>query len=244
MKRFYTWLIIAALVISSAVTVYAFDPLLTREGTSKKPSNESESNLPAFTITPTNNVDSLINALVVPGSGITIKSVTFSGAPTAAGLYYEGPFNMEDGIILASGDVTNALPPNTAGDISTNFNLPGCEECDSIIPGYVSYDAAILEIIFDVNDSCHSISFEFIFGSEEYPEWVGSPYNDVFGAYLNGTQVAFDSDGNPITINGPFFQAVLCRFLRTMAWSMTAVPQSSKQSLQLSREALITLWFL
>jgi hypothetical protein len=207
MKRFYTWLIIAALVISSAVTVYAFDPLLTREGTSKKPSNESESNLPAFTITPTNNVDSLINALVVPGSGITIKSVTFSGAPTAAGLYYEGPFNMEDGIILASGDVTNALPPNTAGDISTNFNLPGCEECDSIIPGYVSYDAAILEIIFDVNDSCHSISFEFIFGSEEYPEWVGSPYNDVFGAYLNGTQVAFDSDGNPITINGPFFSS-------------------------------------
>ena len=47
----------------------------------------------------------------------------------------------------------------------------------------------------------------FVFGSEEYPEWVNTSFNDVFGAYLNGTQVAFDSNGHPITINGPFFNS-------------------------------------
>jgi hypothetical protein len=41
--------------------------------------------------------------------------------------------------------------------------------------------------------------------SEEYPEFVGSSFNDVYGVNLNGVQVAVDNEGNPITINGPFF---------------------------------------
>ncbi|MEA2030361.1 MAG: choice-of-anchor L domain-containing protein [candidate division Zixibacteria bacterium] len=157
------------------------------------------------TVTPDNDPYHLIDALLIPWTGITIKSVTFTGASTAAGLYVDGPFNINDGIILATGDVTNALPPDTSTGTSTDFDLEGCPQCSDLIPGYTSYDAAIFEIVFDVNDSCQSISFDFVFGSEEYPEYVGSEYNDVFGAYLNGTQVAFDSDGNSITINGPFF---------------------------------------
>lgn len=158
-----------------------------------------------ITITPDNDPDHLINALLVPGTGITVKSVTFTGAPTAVGLYTDGPFGIANGIILASGDVTNALPPDESSGTTTAFELPGCPWCDDIIPGYVSYDAAILEIVFDVDDSAKSISFDFVFGSEEYPEYVGSPFNDVYGAYLNGVQISFDADGNPITINGPFF---------------------------------------
>jgi len=43
-------------------------------------------------------------------------------------------------------------------------------------------------------------------GSDEYPEYVGSSFNDVVGVFIDGnTLVAFDPDGNPITINGPFF---------------------------------------
>lgn len=151
------------------------------------------------------DVNHLLSALLVPNTGITVTSISFNGASSAAGLYHSGPMGIDDGIILASGDVTNALPPDNSGSTTTDFSLPGCSFCNFIIPGYVSYDAAILEITFDVNPACSTLSFDFIFGSEEYPEWVGSSFNDVFGAYLNGEQIAFDQDGNSITINGPFF---------------------------------------
>lgn len=44
---------------------------------------------------------------------------------------------------------------------------------------------------------------EFVFA--EYPQYVGTQYNDVFGVFLNDTDFAFDSTGAPITINRPFF---------------------------------------
>lgn len=161
--------------------------------------------LPDIVITQNNNPYDLANAILSLNPGITITAATFTGDPTAAGLYSGGPFNISDGIILASGDVLNALPPDESPGMTTDFGLPGCEYCDDIIPGYYSYDAAIFEITFDACDACSSISFDFIFGSEEYPEYVGSSYNDVLGAYLNGNQIAFDGTGAPITINGPFF---------------------------------------
>ena len=54
-----------------------------------------------------------------------------------------------------------------------------------------------------------SFSFSFNFMSAEYPEWVGSEYNDFFYANLtsgafNGN-VSFDSSGVPIQINNAFF---------------------------------------
>ncbi|WP_343076514.1 choice-of-anchor L domain-containing protein [Jiangella mangrovi] len=44
--------------------------------------------------------------------------------------------------------------------------------------------------------------FDYIFGSEEYNEWVGSEYNDVFGFYVNGENCAVvGDDAQPVSIN-------------------------------------------
>ena len=45
-----------------------------------------------------------------------------------------------------------------------------------------------------------------IFGSDEYREFVGSPFNDAFAAYLDGEQVSFDINRRPITVNNNFFR--------------------------------------
>jgi hypothetical protein len=169
------------------------------------PSLDVFSGTSSLTITPNNDPDDLLSALLSKNTGIQVTSVAFSGASTAAGLFQDGPFNIKDGILLASGDVVNALPPDTSDKTSTDFGLPGCSECDVIIPAYESFDAAKLELLFSVSDECSSICFDFVFGSEEYPEYVGTDFNDVFGAYLNGVQIAFDENGAAITINGPFF---------------------------------------
>ncbi|HSN99036.1 MAG TPA: choice-of-anchor L domain-containing protein [Candidatus Nanopelagicales bacterium] len=159
----------------------------------------------ALVVTPTDNAQVLVNALMGAGSAISVTSVSYSGAAAASGTYTDGPLGMGNGALLTSGSAMGALPPNDSGNTTTSNGLPGHPLCDALIPGYTSQDASVLSITFDLASAFDGIQFNSVFGSEEYPEWVGSNFNDVYGVYLNGQQVAFDDNGNPITINGPFF---------------------------------------
>lgn len=159
----------------------------------------------ALTITTTNDANALLNSMLGSGGAITVTSVTYNGSGGASGTYTAGPLGIADGALFTSGDAQLALPPSDSGATTKDNNLPGDPLCNALIPGYTSYDATKITITFDLAPGFDGISFNFIFGSEEYPEYVGTAYNDVFGAYLNGNQVAFDAGGNPITINGPFF---------------------------------------
>ena len=58
----------------------------------------------------------------------------------------------------------------------------------SLIPGYSINDATVLE--FDFIPKNDVISFEYVFASDEYNEYVGSSYNDVFGFFGNGKNMA------------------------------------------------------
>ena len=160
----------------------------------------------ALDISPTNDANALASAIVgSAGTGITITGVTYTGASTAAGTYTAGPLGIGDGALLTSGDAVVALPPSNSGSSGVSHGLDGDPLCDSLTAPYPSRDASKLVITFDLDAGYDGVSLLFIFGSEEYPEYVGSSYNDVFGVYLNDTQVAFDASGAPITINGPFF---------------------------------------
>ncbi|UQA57269.1 choice-of-anchor L domain-containing protein [Polyangium aurulentum] len=161
----------------------------------------------AVTIGTTNDAATLVSALAGSSSAITITSAVYSGAPEAAGTYSDGPLDLADGILLTTGQASLALPPSDSTGSTFSNNLPGDPLCNALIPGFNSYDAAKLTITFDLAPGFDGISFQSIFGSEEFPEWVGTSFNDVYGVYLNGVQIAFDASGNPITINGPFFSS-------------------------------------
>lgn len=165
------------------------------------------SNALALNITTTNDPIALGDAVLGGGSAILVNSVSYSGAAVASGTYTDGPLGIADGALLTTGAAQLALPPNSGGNTGQSNNVAGSSLCDSLIPGYQSHDASLLTINFDLAPGFDGISFNSVFGSEEYPEWVGSAYNDVYGVYLNGVQVAFDENGNPITINGPFFSS-------------------------------------
>ncbi len=53
------------------------------------------------------------------------------------------------------------------------------------------------------NSSLNSpeISFQYMWGSEEYFEYIDSPYNDVFAFFLNNENIAKLSDGTNVGIN-------------------------------------------
>ena len=72
-----------------------------------------------------------------------------------------------------------------------------------------SGDTTTLTLTLDVPIWSSSFSFQFNFMSAEYPEWVGSIYNDFFEANLTSTaytgNISFDASGGPININNAFF---------------------------------------
>ncbi len=88
---------------------------------------------------------------------------------------------ISNGIILASGDVNNAIGPNNSGSISTPWGSPGDADLDNLIP-QTTNDAAVLT--FDFIPSSDTLTFNYVFGSDEYLEYVNSSYNDVF-AFAN-----------------------------------------------------------
>ncbi len=80
-------------------------------------------------------------------------------------------------------------------------------------PAYCA-DLTQYRLVLRVPVNAYALSFDFLYLSTEYPEWVGSEYNDTFYAILHdrddpgaGTvNVSFDSRGKAITVNNDFFE--------------------------------------
>jgi hypothetical protein len=143
-------------------------------------------------------------------TGINITNAQYVGSDGQAGTFAgfdlqqgNNRLAISDGVILTSGSAQGALGPNDDTGESTSVGAPGDTDLNALI-GTNTRDANALIITFTTDASIHSVLFDFIFGSEEFPEFVGS-FNDAFGAYLDGQQVSFDIDANPITVNNNFF---------------------------------------
>jgi|GEM_PF-6728029 len=137
----------------------------------------------------------------------TISNVTFTGDVAGSGSFSSGTGNvgLESGIVLSSGRSVDVTGPNVLDNTTTDFGLLGDSDLDSLIPGFTTFDATVLEFDFECPTGTSGgdvISFRYVFTSEEYNEFVNSPYNDVFGFFLNGTNIALLPDGvTPVSIN-------------------------------------------
>jgi gliding motility-associated-like protein len=152
-------------------------------------------------LTPTQYVQ---NVLV--GGGVIISNVTFTGDPNQIGEFNAAgtmPYlGLNNGVIMATGDVALAATPNTlgSGGASLGGGNMGAGDADLDIlegTGVGTNDIAILE--FDFIPTGDSVKFDFVFGSEEYPEFVNS-INDVFGFFLSGPGIAGPYSNGAINI--------------------------------------------
>jgi hypothetical protein len=71
--------------------------------------------------------------------------------------------------------------------------------------GGSAFDIATLSLTLRAPEWANSISFNFRFLSEEYPEYVGREYNDFFSCSLDGENIVFDTEGKIINVNNNFF---------------------------------------
>lgn len=137
---------------------------------------------------------------VLAGTCVQVSNVSFNGVadPTTArpgsGSFTNGGatnLGLGSGVILSSGPVDQIAAPASAfqsSPLTPNYTTDADLQS---ITGVGIQNASILE--FDFVPSGDSISFRYVFGSEEYPEFVCSQFNDAFGFFLSGPG-----------INGPF----------------------------------------
>ena len=167
---------------------------------------------PAFALNVVNEPDAmdLANA-VAPGLNIDSATILL-GDGAQFGLFTDGMasgLGVEEGIILSTGTATDAEGPNNNGndlddlgqdDTTTGFGGPGDTDLDNI-SGFDTEDAAVLEIVFTLDEPTE-ISTIYNFGSEEYPFFVGTSFNDVFAFFLDGVNIAtVPGTGDDVTIN-------------------------------------------
>lgn len=101
---------------------------------------------------------------------------------------------LKKGLILTSGLATNAIGPNISGGISDALLGDGDADLDylSLISGNgsLSNDACVIEL--DVFVATPELTFEYIFGSDEYTFWVNSTFNDIFAFLVSGPGIVGD----------------------------------------------------
>lgn len=135
-------------------------------------------------LTPTQLAESLV------GTGVSVSNVTFTGGALSTGSFaFTDPkvIGFGQGIVLSSGNAADVVGPNLSDSTSTDFGLPGAPNLDTLST-FPTFDAAVLE--FDFTPTANQVVFQYAFASDEYPEWVYTPFNDVFAFYVNGTNYA------------------------------------------------------
>ena len=143
----------------------------------------------------------LVNNVLL-GNGVSAFNISYTGAPQAIGTFNSTNSNvgLNSGILICTGNINAAVGPNTAtGQGEDNFEL-GDPDIDAFTGQANSENAAVLE--FDFVPSSDSLSFRYVFASEEYEDFSepGSNFNDAFGFFLSGPGINGPFSNNSINI--------------------------------------------
>ena len=133
----------------------------------------------------------------VLGAGVSQVSEQSTGDPTQRG-YVEGFVPGQRTWVVTSG-LAASVPGVPDQFASTSLGLPGDPVLDGLVDG-VTYDAASYEVV--VRPTGSQLFVRYAFASEEYPEYVGSQYNDVMAVLVDGQNCALIPGGStPVSIN-------------------------------------------
>lgn len=149
-------------------------------------------------------------AEILAGPNITVTNALLTGAGSASGSFAgtNSDIGFDSGVILSSGNINEAPGPNGAANTGADLGTPGTAQMTALA-GIGTQDAITLEFDFEVQSSF--IQFNYVFASEEYPEYAppnNSGFNDVFAFFISGPGITGEENialipatTNPVTIN-------------------------------------------
>ncbi|TDH26761.1 HYR domain-containing protein [Segetibacter sp. 3557_3] len=133
----------------------------------------------------TNSLSQIIQSLA--GVGVTISNIQTT-LPASSDIY--GSFScgstvlgIDRGLVLTTGGLSNAKGPNTTTNAGRNNGRPGDADLNALITTS-GHDASWVS--FDIVPNTNTLTFRYVFSSEEYNDYVNSSFNDVFGFFISG----------------------------------------------------------
>lgn len=143
-----------------------------------------------MTVDTTISIESLVDKILI-GNGIRVGNIKCLTDKRAIGYFNctKNKIGIKSGVLLTTGWATNAIGPNTSpGQTGVLYNYSkkwkGDKDLNKLTAGLKPYDLTVVE--FDFVPMHNKVTFEYSFGSEEYKEYVGSRFNDVFGFFITG----------------------------------------------------------
>ena len=145
---------------------------------------------------------------VLVGAGVNPTNIKFNGSLGGASVVRDqaGSFTtnfngsnlgIAAGLILATGKAQFALGPNNCSSLGcgsiVSASAFGSDPDLALLSGNTIFNSAILE--FDFVATGLELNFDFVFASEEYPDYVNS-INDSFGFFLSGPGITGPYTGN------------------------------------------------
>lgn len=158
------------------------------------------------------NATALEMAETIFGGGVEVTGASYTGDWRSSAIYSGGDSIApgatpgDTGIILSTGRAdryTNSSgDPNRSSSQSTNTSGENNNSEFNAAAGTNTYDASYLDVSFIPDGDF--ITMQFIFASDEYPEYTDSIYQDFVGVWINGEFVDVEfgnGDADPGNIN-------------------------------------------
>ena len=143
------------------------------------------------------NASAIAMANAIFGSGVSVQSASYTGSSYSSGTYSNGNAVSggvvpgDTGVILSTGSLRNFTDgsgqANSGGTKSTNSAGPNNQADFNAAAGTNTFDAAYLDV--DFIPTGDTMTMQFVFSSEEYPEFANSVYNDLAMVWVNGSPV-------------------------------------------------------
>jgi len=152
------------------------------------------SNLYGQLVTQPNSAVNLVQNVLL-GSGVTVSGISQQGQNSQFGSFTATNSNLgiNSGIVITTGTIfnTGAGPhgPNNQIDAGVALGGAGSPMLTSIV-GNTTHDAAIIQ--FNLVPYSDTVRFRYVFGSEEYLEYCGTQFNDIFGFFISGPGIVPD----------------------------------------------------
>ncbi len=131
---------------------------------------------------------------ILLGGGVQVSNVTLTGSGQAYGAFTANNTNLglNSGILLTTGIISGPngpQGPNNRPDAGIDNNFQGSPLLNAEF-GFTQPTFNATTLSFNFIPQGDSVAFRYVFGSEEYREFVGSEFNDIFGFFISGPNPA------------------------------------------------------
>lgn len=154
---------------------------------------------------------------VLLGQNVTVSNITFNGSPANVVSASVGGFDctncnlgINSGFAMTTGDIVGLQGPNDEGGYAgTGTGGASGQDPDlldliqELLPGS---DPTVVDvndwviIEFDFVPLGDTLQFQYVWASEEYSEFVGTDFNDIFGFFISGPGINGAYANNAINI--------------------------------------------